>query len=40
MKACARDYTFFTLTTLLTVGIFFIDNITVAGIIELCRDMF
>ena len=40
MKACARDYAFFTLTTLLTVGIFFIDNITVAGIIELCRDMF
>jgi energy-coupling factor transport system permease protein len=40
MKSCARDYVFITLTTLLTVGIFFINNITVAGIIELCRDMF
>ena len=40
MKSCARDYIFFTLTTLLTVGIFFINNITVAGIIELCRDIF
>jgi energy-coupling factor transport system permease protein len=40
MKSCARDYVFITLTTLLTVGIFFINNITVAGIIELCRDIF
>ena len=40
MKACARDYIFFTFTTLLTVGIFFINNITIAGIVELCRDIF
>ena len=40
MKACTRDYIFFTLTTLLTVGIFFINNITIAGIVELCRDIF
>ena len=40
MKACARDYVFFAFTTLLTVGIFFINNITLAGIIELCRDIF
>ena len=40
MKACARDYVFITLVTALTVGIFFINNITLAGIIELCRDMF
>ncbi len=40
MKACVRDYVFFAFTTILTVGIFFINNITVAGIIELCRDIF
>ncbi len=40
MKSCARDYVFFAFTTLLTVAIFFINNITVAGIIELCRDIF
>jgi energy-coupling factor transport system permease protein len=40
MKACARDYVFITLVTVLTVGIFFINNITLAGIIELCRDIF
>lgn len=40
MKACARDYVFFAFTTLLTVGIFFINNITLAGIIELCKDIF
>ncbi|MBR5779045.1 MAG: energy-coupling factor transporter transmembrane protein EcfT [Clostridia bacterium] len=40
MKACARDYIFFTFTTLITVGIFFINNITIAGIVELCRDIF
>ena len=40
MKACVRDYVFFAFTTILTIGIFFINNITVAGIIELCRDIF
>ncbi|MBQ1206464.1 MAG: energy-coupling factor transporter transmembrane protein EcfT [Clostridia bacterium] len=40
MKSCARDYIFLTFTTLLTVGIFFLNNITVSGIVELCKDIF
>lgn len=40
MKSCAGDYIFLTFTTLLTVGIFFLNNITVSGIVELCRDIF
>lgn len=40
MKSCAGDYIFLTFTTLLTVGIFFLNNITVSGIVELCKDIF
>ena len=40
MRACARDYIFFAFTTLLTVAIFFINNTSVAGIVELCKDIF
>ncbi len=40
MKSRPRDYVFLFCVTAITVGIFFLNNISIAGIVELCKDMF
>ena len=40
MKSRPSDYIFLIVVTALTVGVFFLNNITISGIIELCKDIF
>lgn len=40
MKSRPSDYIFLIAVTALTVGVFFLNNITISGIIELCKDIF